>query len=448
LRLTAYQDLMIEHIAAVKRAAVWADMGSGKTVSTLTALERINETEDAYPALIVAPKFVASNVWPKEAQKWPHLQHLGVAQCLGTPEQRRRAFKQNANITTINFENLEWLQTTCGGQLPYKTIVVDESTRLKGFRPRQGAVRAKALAKMAVSALRFVELTGTPIPNGLEDLWGQVWFLDYGNRLGGSFHAFRNRWFQSDYMGFNWTPLPHAFEEVTDKVKDLCLTIKTNDWFLMDAPVVRDITVVLPPKARQHYEQMERAMFTELGDIGVEAFNAAAVTNKCLQIANGATYYDKDGSWVEVHDAKLEALESIVEEAGGAPILVSYAFIPDRERILKRFPKARTLGSDADIEAWNAGKVPLLVVHPGSAGHGLNLQYGGHRLVFFGATWNLEHYLQIIERIGPLRQKRAGFDRPVFVYRILAEDTMDQRVIEVLDGKSKFQDAVIARMKR
>jgi SNF2 family DNA or RNA helicase len=305
---------------------------------------------------------------------------------------------------------------------------------------------------------RFIELTGTPSPNGLVDLWGQCWFLDQGERLGRTFSAFAERWFMTGYNGFGLTPRANAQAEITERIKDLCLTIDPADYFDLRAPIVTNIYVDLPPAARRIYREMERQMFAAIGDRTVEAFNAAAVTNKCLQLSNGAVYVDahatEDASprskeWREVHDAKLAALDSIVEEAAGAPVLVAYNFRSDLARLHAAFPYARVLDTDPDtIRAWNAGEIRMLLAHPASAGHGLNLQDGGNILVYFGHSWNLEEREQILERIGPVRQAQAGHDRGVFVYNLVATGTVDEVVLERLVSKCSVQDALRGAMKR
>jgi len=329
-------------------------------------------------------------------------------------------------------------------------VVADEATKLKGFRLRQGGKRAQALASVAHTKVkRFINLTGTPSPNGLEDLWGQTWFLDGGERLGRTFTAFRERWFQKSFDGYGSIALPSAQGEMQDRLRDICLTIDAKDYFDLDEPIVNNIYIDLPIRARELYQDMEKQMFMELEGHEVEAFNAAARTGKCLQIANGAAYIDDKQNWKEVHDAKLQALEEIIEEAAGAPVLVAYHFKSDLARILHTFPQARSLDANpSTIKEWNEGRIPVLLAHPASAGHGLNLQDGGNILVFFGHNWNLEERLQVIERIGPVRQKQAGHDRPVFIHNIIARDTVDEMVIERVETKREVQDILLAAMKR
>lgn len=446
-----YQGMIIEHILGSKRCAVWAGMGTGKTVATLTAIEAILMVEDG-PVLVVAPLRVATGTWPDEVLKWEHLRGMNIVAITGTEKERVEAIRSPAQVYTTNYEQLVWLVAYWGDRWPYRTVVLDESTRVKSFRLRQGGKRAQALGSIAHTRInRLVELTGTPASNGLKDLWGQAWFIDAGNRLGRTFTAFSQRWFQTARDGFGLEPMRHAQKEIQDKLRDVCLTIEAKDWFDLKEPIINDIMVTLPPKARKHYKDMEKEMFTSL-DSGheVEAFNAAAKTQKCLQIANGAMYVGEGAvEWRELHKAKIEALESIVEEAAGMPVLVAYNFKSDLARLLKAFPQGRHLDKNPQtIRDWNEGKIPLLFAHPASAGHGLNLQDGGNILVFFAVNWNLEEHLQIIERIGPTRQMQAGHDRPVFIHRILAKGTVDELVLERLETKREVQDILMDAMKR
>lgn len=442
-----YQEEVIDFIAKTKRCAVWAPMGGGKTVTTLTALDRLSLVEDIFPVLVLAPLRVARTTWPDEVAKWAHLRHLRVSTITGTPKQRERAVDREADVYTTNYDNLVWLRNFLGDKWPYKTVVADELTRLKSFRIRQGGSRARALGQVAhTHVTRFIGLTGTPAPNGIKDLWGQQWFIDQGERLGRTFSAFEQRWFRRGYDGYSLEPYQHTQEEVQEKLRDVCLTVT---GLSVDEPVISPVYVDMPVPARRVYDEMEKEMFAELEAGIVEAANAAVRTQKCLQIANGAMYVDEDRNWEEVHNAKLDALDSIIEEANGAPVLVAYHFKHDLERIRRRFPQARVLDADPKtVEEWNACKIPLLLVHPKSASHGLNLQYGGNILAMFGVNWSLEEYLQVIERIGPMRQKQAGFNRPCLVYPILTRGTLDEDVMERLSSKRSVQDVLLEALKR
>jgi len=452
--LRDYQWRIVQHILDTPRCAIWAGMGLGKTVATLTALDTLSLTEnDVTPVLVIAPLRVARSTWPEEVAKWTHLKSLSVAVITGTEAERRKALKQRATIYTINYENLPWLVDHFGERWPFKTVVADESTKLKGFRYRQGGQRARALGKVAHKYVRrFIELTGTPSPNGLADLWGQAWYIDAGQRLGRTFTAFTGRFFQSIPMPGGYSqikPLAFAQEQIQDRLRDVCLTIDAKDHFDLQAPIVTPVFVDMPPKAMRLYRDFEREMFMQLGEHEVEAFSAAARTVKCLQLANGAAYVGEDNQvWEEVHHAKLDALEDIIEEAAGAPVLVAYHFRSDLARIQKAIPKARALDHDPrTIAEWNAGQIPVLLAHPASAGHGLNLQHGGNIIAFFGHWWNLEEHDQIIERIGPVRQRQAGYERPVFVYYIVSRGTVDELVMARRETKREVQDLLLDAMK-
>jgi len=464
-----YQPLIIDHVIAHQRCAVWAGMGMGKTVSVLTAIDLMQLTGiELKPALVIAPLRVAKTTWPEEVAQWAHLANLRVVPLIGNEMQRVRAMREKAQVYTINYENLPWLldyHIATKTKWPYGTIVADESTKLKGLRVTvkinkktgkeyvsgQGAKRAKAIAKIAHHTNRWINLTGTPAPNGLMDLWGQTWFIDKGVRLGRSFTAFADRWFKRDYSGYKWEALPHAQGEVQKLLSDVCLYVDPKDYFNLADPIITPVYVELPPNVRKHYNAMERALYFQL-ETGqeVEAFNAAARSIKCLQLAQGAVYTDTETkAYEEVHDEKLSALEDIIEEAAGMPVVVAYHFRPDLIRLQKHFKNARVLDNKPQTQRdWNAGKIPILLTHPESAGHGLNLQHGGNIIVFYGHWWNLESYLQVVERIGPVRQLQSGYDRPVFIYNIIAKNTVDEDVIESRINKNETMEVLKAGIKK
>lgn len=445
-----YQRDMLDHVFEHDRCALFAGMGTGKTSSTLAALDALSLVEDPFPALVVAPLRVAQSTWPDEVRKWANLSHLEVQPILGDPRTRAAALRNpNAAIFTINYENLPWLREHLGkGVWPFPTVVADEATRLKGFRLRQGTKSGKALGQIAHSKVRrWINLTGTPAPNGLKDLWGQSWFLDQGRRLGRTHQDFVMRWFHPDPNGYGVKPTDFAQEQMQDQLADICLTVKGLD---VEKPIVNKLYVDLPSRARSLYRDMDKTFFAQLdARTEVEAFNAASKSQKLLQLAAGAIYTDDEHNWKEIHDAKIRALESVVEEAAGAPVLVAYYFKSDLARLLRAFPNGRELDARPQtIRDWNAGRIPVLFAHPASAGHGLNLQDGGNILAFFSLTWNLEHHDQIVERIGPMRQKQAGHDRPVFVHYIMARDTIDDLVYDRLVNKRGIQDVLLEALRR
>jgi hypothetical protein len=442
-----YQRLMADFIIDTPRCNLWVPMGLGKTSATLTALNILWLAGSKFhPALVIAPKRVAESVWSAEIRKWEQFHGLKCSVLVGSKADREAALRRKADIYTINYDNLVWLVEECGKDWPFQIVIADESTKLKGFRLRHGGKRAAALSKVARLTGRWVNLTGTPSPNGLIDLWGQNWFVDFGHRLGRTFTAFKERWFIENVYERTIEPKPTALPEISERLADVTFCLNANDWFDLQEPISLPVEVELPPAARKLYDEMERELFIELaGDLSIEAMSGASRSNKCLQIACGAVFdNEEEKSWHEVHDAKLEALRDIVEESAGAPLLVAYNFTFDRERILKAFPGARVLTYDHDIEDWNAGKIAMLLVHPASAGHGLNLQDGGNRLVFYSQGWSLENQLQVIERIGPTRQMQSGYDRPVYVYSIVAADTIEQTVLlPAMFGKRATQDALM-----
>lgn len=441
IRLHNYQILAVNHLIKNKRCALFMSMGGGKTLSTLTALDILTLDEEVYPVLIVAPLRVAKCVWPVEVLKW--FPKLKVNVITGSPKQRHQILNKNADIYTINYENLEWLSLQ--DNINFKTIVVDESSKLRGFRPRQGTKSTKALHKID-KANRFIELTGTPAPQGLIDLFGQLFFIDGGLRLGRTYSAFISRFFTSHLMPGGWskiTPYPHSFNMVVKLIKDVCLTIDVKDYMPVDEPIVTIIDVELDLKTMNLYKELEQNMLIEIKDLPISATSVAIVSNKCLQVASGAIY-DDEKTWHKIHDEKLIALDSILEEWCHRPIIVVYWFKSSLERLKHKFKHGLALDSNPKtIDDFNEGKIPLLFIHPQSAGHGLNLAEGSNVIVFFDINWNLELYQQVIERIGPIRQKQAGLNRQVYVYYLLAKNTIDFKVIKVLKDKMSIQDALL-----
>lgn len=447
--LHTYQtDQAIPHIHAHDRCALWMPVGAGKSVTTITALDDVSLVEDdVWPALVIGTKRIARSVWIQELAQWEHLSHLTGSAILGTVDERKAALQRKAHLYTINYENLGWLVDLLGDDWPFKTVVADEIPRLKGFRLRQGSKNAGALGKVAHTKVRrFIGLTGTPSPNGLIDLWGQTWFLDNGERLGTTFSKFEQRWFRKGYDGFSLKPMPHAEREIQEKLRDLCLTV---DVPAAAEPITNDIYVDLPPSARRFYDDMEREMYAEIDEIGVEAFSAASRTAKVEQIANGAVYYDDQHNWKKLHDAKLEALESVIEESSGAPVLVGFQFKHDLYCLQKAFPKGVLLDDKTEtLDRWNRGEIPYMFAHARSAGHGLNGARGGNILARFGWSWDLEEFDQILGRIGPRRQAQAGLDRPVYDHRIRARRTIDDQKLERVASKRSVQDVLLESAKR
>lgn len=451
-----YQQQIIDTIIHVKRCAIFAGMGMGKTSSTLFAIDFLRMIGAVHKVLVLAPLRVATTTWVEEVEKWRDDLDLTIVPIVGSKAQRMKALLTPADVYTTNYENIGWLVDSCGCW-DFDMIVADESTRLKSFRLRGGGVRARMLASVAINQTeRFVELTGTPTPNGLLDLWGQIYFLDSGERLGRTYTVYTHKYFDARQVGpspfaIKYTPCSWAQDRIHEKIRDICISLQPEDYFDLKDPIIVTVEVELPHKAREVYDRLLSDMFLEL-DSGTEivAANAAALSVKCLQAANGALYTGEGSdAYVELHDAKIEALRSIVTEANGASVLVAYHFKSDCERILAAFPEARVLDANPrTLRAWNKGEIPILLAHPASAGHGLNLQDGGHILVMFAHWWNLEQYQQIVERIGPVRQLQSGHPRSVFIYNIVARDTLDAEVIERRTSKKEVQDILLECLKR
>jgi SNF2 family DNA or RNA helicase len=448
---------MMDHIAEHPRCAVFAGMGSGKTGAVLNALSAIEIMEEG-PGLILGPKRVARDVWPDEARKWEEL-GIEVEPIVGTKTERYAALGRDRPWFSVNYENVPWLVEHLKDQRrkwPFRTLVADESTRLKGARAMgQGGQRTNALAKVAFlpQVKRFIELTGTPAPNGLKDMWGQMMYVDQGERLGTSYTAFMARWFQRSWDGHGVDPLPFAQDQIQERIRDVCLTVDPRDYIDISDPIETDIEVELPVKAMEQYRAMERQMFLELehdfATHEIEAPHAAARTSKCLQIAAGFVYSDQRQA-IPIHDEKLAALDSIREEANGMPLLVSYIFREDLAMLKKKFPQLRHIDEvdTSDNGDWNMGRIPMLAAHPASAGHGLNLQWGSNILVDYTSGWDLEYDDQIIERIGPMRQYQAGLNRPVYRYRIMTHRTADYLVKQRRQSKRSVQAILLEAMKR
>lgn len=435
------------------RCALFLNMGGGKSVATLTTVAAA-DLLDENPVLVLAPRRVAVSTWPEEARKWDHLSHLSVSTAVGTAAERKAALMRDADVYTANYDTLPQLVDFYGNAWPFRTVVADECTRLKNFRLSQGGKRTAALAKVAhVHVKRWINLTGTPASNGYKDLWGPTWFLDRGHRLGRSYDSYMARWFRQ-LPGENRRGvelMPYSENEINERIKDICITIDPRDYGLdLAEPINTTVEVELPPKARAHYREMEKHFFTELGEHEIEAVHAGAKSQKLLQFTAGAVYTNAERTaWEVVHNEKIEALASIVEEANGAPILVAYQHRSDLPRLLKAFPGSRELDNrKATEDAWNRGEIPMLLAHPQSAGHGLNLQHGGNIIVYFSLNWSLENHEQILERLGPLRQMQSGYDRPVYQYFIVAKNTIDEDVLERHASKRSVQDILLEAMKR
>lgn len=443
--LHPYQRDAVRWLLDTPRAHLFAGMGAGKTVIVMTAVAALLLADEIRCPLVVGPKRVARDVWPHEPQQWAHLSHLSVQPILGTPQQRERAASAAADLYAINVENLPWLVEHWGRRWPYDYVIVDESTRLK----KPSGKRFRAARRIHKLTTRWTNLSGTPAPNGLLDLWAPTYLLDSGARLGTAFTRFRDHYFASDYMGYRYEPRDFAEADIHAAVSDVTLSLRAEDYIDIREPVHHTLRVALPDSARRQYRELERNMVLQLEGVDVEAANAAVLTGKCRQLASGALYTDEHGGYETVHAAKIEALQSVIEEAAGESVLVAYHFRSTATRLLSAIPGARMLDhSPQTLDDWNAGRIPVLLAHPASAGHGLSLQHGGRRVVFFDADWDLELYQQIIERVGPVRQAQSGYDRAVYITHLAAADTIDEDVIDRRRGKATVQEALQNAMRR
>ena len=419
-----------------------------KTVTTLTAVDLLlNDLLEDGPVLVIAPKRVAENTWSKECSKWEHLRHLRVRKIMGTAKQRIDAVHSIfegpfADVYVINRENLVWLIDTLGNRWPFPVVVIDE---LSSFKSAQ-AKRWKALRRVRGRIRRLIGLTGTPRPNGLEDLWPEVYLLDQGERLGRTLGTFRTRYLVPEKMNghivYSYRPKEGAEAEVYDRLSDICMSIRKEDVLKLPGQVYEDIELNAPAALLKRYKQFERDKVMEcLGEDGeIVAGSAAALTNKLLQFANGAIY-DLDGGVHHLHEIKLDALEEMLEEAGGDPVLVLYAYKHDRDRIRERIT-CRELDTPEDIDAWNRGEISVALAHPASIGHGLNLQDGGHIIIWYGLTWSLELYQQANERLN-----RPGQKNVCRVYHLILKGTHDERVLQALKNKDKGQAAALEALR-
>ena len=423
-------------------ALLWG-MGTGKTVTTLTAVDHIlhDFLEDG-PVLVIAPKRVAENTWSKETEKWEHLSHLRVSKIMGTEKQRLAALSASADLYVINRENVVWLVDHLQNRWPFPIVVIDE---LSSFKSAQ-AKRWKALRRVRGRIRRIIGLTGTPRPNGIEDLWPEIYLLDGGARLCRTLSAFRAAWLLPEKMNghivYSYRPKEGAEEEIYDRLSDICMSIRKEDVLSLPGQIYEDIELTAPSALLKKYKQFERDKVLECLDADGEivAGTAAALTNKLLQFANGAIY-DMDGNAHELHSIKLDALEELLEEAGGDPVLVLYAYKHDRDRIMQRIT-CRELDKPEDIDAWNRGEIPVALAHPASIGHGLNLQDGGHIIVWYGLTWSLELYQQANERLN-----RPGQKNVCRVYHLILKGTHDSRVLDSLKNKDEGQAAALEALR-
>lgn len=447
-----YQRYAIDFVEGHKESALLLDLGLGKSSIALTAInDLLFDYFLAHKVLVIAPIRVCTNTWTSEIKKWDHLKNLKYSLCVGDERTRKRALYANADIYIINRENVEWLINKSGIRFDFDMVVIDELSSFKNGKSK----RFQALLKVRPLVKRIVGLTGTPSSNGLMDLWAEYRLLDLGKRLGRFITLYRETYFVPDKRNqeivFSYKPKLGAEKEIYRRIEDITISMKAIDHLPMPELIINDYKVELDSKERKQYESLANNLVLELGDEDITVANAGVLSNKLIQMASGSLYYDENHNFVEIHDKKLDALEDLTEGANGEPLLVAYWFKSDLKRILKRLRKIKdkmdisfeVLDKSDAIEKWNKGEINVGLIHPQSVGHGLNLQEGGHQLVWYSLTWSLELYQQTIGRLYRQGQK----SKSVVVTRIVAKDTIDEDVIRALDKKERTQNALIEAVK-
>jgi hypothetical protein len=455
---------MIDWAREHKRCQIWGGTGIGKTSAMefyICLLKMLGEIGDD-PVLVLAPANVARDTWPEDIARWEQFKDMTIMPLTGEPHARRDKLKCRADIFTCSYNLAPWLVEQYMDRWPFRTVIADESDQLASFREKRGGVglntkkaakagkRAHHLGMVAHNLCdRWINLTGTPSGAGYHSLWGPQWFIDRGAALGRTYSAYMQRWFKPKWSGYGTELMPYSEQQILEALRDTCITVDPRDYYDLKEPIVTPIKVKLPPAARKIYNELEKELFAELEDgWEVEVNDEGSLTNKCLQIANGAIYTEHP-NWSPIHDAKLEALGSIVRESGGTPILVAYSFKFDIPRIKKAFPGAVELSRPDGMRAFKSGNAQVGIAHPESVGYGTDgLQNVTNILVRYGHNWKRNPRTQMLERIGPMRQLQAGLDRPVWVYDLIAEDTVDEAVISAHAASWVAQDALMNYMKR
>ena len=438
-----YQAHTTQFIIDHPESAIFLGMGMGKTISTLTAInDLIRNRFETRRVLVIAPIRVARDTWPTEIHKWDHLKGLRVSPITGTAKQRQDAVNRRADIYTIGRENIAWLVKYHGSRWPYDMVIIDE---LSSFKNPQ-AKRFKALKKVRPKIHRIVGLTGTPAPNSLLDIWAPFRLIDNGERLGRYITHYRDQYFtpgrRNGTVVYNWNLRPGADQAIYDNIADITVSMRTTDYLQLPEATHQHITVQLPPKARKHIDTLKRDLVLDLDDDTIDAANAATLSLKLQQLAGGAIYKETGDDYITVHDEKIQALTELVDQAQGNPMLVCFWFKHERDRILDAIPGARVLDTQQDFHDWNNGDIPVALIHPASAGHGLNLQAGGHIMVWYTTPWSLELYEQANARLH-----RQGQTDPVSIIHIDTADSIDQTVHQALNRKDTTQQALITAVK-
>ena len=437
-----YQKKAIAYIIEHEKCGLFLDMGLGKTVITLTAIEDLMYNQfEIEKVLVIAPLRVAESTWSTECEKWEHLRHLKISKILGTPTQRRLALYSNADIYIINRENVPWLCNELSNDAwAFDMVVIDELSSFKN----PSSQRFKHLRKYIFKPNRVVGLTGTPSPNGLIDLWSQIYLLDGGIRLGKTITSYRQNYFLPDKCNaqviYSYKPKENTDNLIHQAISDICLSMSAKDYLTLPQRIDNIMPVYLSEKEKLQYDEFEKNSYLEFINGEITALSKASLINKLLQFSNGAVYSD-DG-YIEVSDKKIKALQEIMDTSQGQPILCFYSYKHDVERIQKIIPDAKVLKSNDDIQSWNRGEISLLLVHPASAGFGLNLQHGGHIIVWFGLTWSLEQYQQANARLY-----RQGQTQSVIIHHLITQGSVEHRVMDSLQGKKDVQDDLLRALK-
>lgn len=436
-----YQEFAKEFMISNPLSALFLEMGLGKTITTLTAIdELLYDCFEIRKVLIIAPLRVANSTWPSEIKKWEHLKLLRYSIVTGNESERIQALTTEAEIYIINRENVDWLVNKSGVAINFDMLVIDELSSFKSYTSK----RFKSLLKIRPYFKRVVGLTGTPSSNGLMDLWAEFRILDFGKRLGRYITHYRNKYFVPDKRNgiiiYSYKPQEDAEQQIYEAINDITISMKSCDHLKLPELIMNEIEVVLEDKEAERYEDFKKEMVMTIGEEDIDAVNAASLSNKLLQLANGSIY-DEDKNYHIVHDKKMEALEQLIEEANGKPVLIGYWFKADKERIEQRF-KVREIQSAGDIEDWNKGEILVGLIHPASAGHGLNLQQGGCTLIWFGLTWSLELYQQTNARLY-----RQGQNQTVVIHHIITKNTIDEDVMKALKRKERTQEALMSAVK-
>ena len=437
--LHPYQHRIIDFIYNTPKCAVWAGLGLGKTITTLTAITDLLDSLTVLKVLIIAPLRVANSVWHTEAKRWTHTKDLTFSIVTGSEKERISALFKSADIYVINRENVQWLVEHYKTKWPYDLVVIDESSSFKSASSQ----RFKALKKVRTLTDRMVQLTGTPSPNGLIDIWSQMFLLDGGERLGKTMSAYKMRFFQTGHNGYTLKLVNNADKIIHRLIDDMVISLNVDDYLQMPKRIDTVMRVNIPPTRLAEYKQLERDFIMQINDTEIVAYNAATLAGKLLQYCNGAMYTDELKNWTEIHTAKLDALDEILEDNQDENLLIAYNYKTDLIRLKTRYPDAVVLDNDPDIiTRWNNGNIKMLLAHPASCGHGLNLQHGGSIIVWFGLNWSLELYQQFNGRLH-----RQGQIKPVRIVHIVADGCIDDKVMRAIENKAQTQQELLNALK-